>query len=244
MRKFGLIGKKLSHSFSASYFKSKFDKEQITDATYENIELENISEITEVFKLGYDGFNVTIPYKVSVIPYIPNLDPSAREIGAVNCIKHFNGQYIGFNTDWIGFKKSCLAFIGNDHCITNALILGDGGASKAVEFALKKMGIAYQIASRKSEYFNIHKLENADLRKFQLIINTTPVGMYPEINSCITLPYAKMDANIYLYDLIYNPEETLFLKKGKQSGAWIKNGLDMLILQAEEAWKIWNNLIE
>lgn len=241
MRKYGLIGKKLSHSFSSGYFRNKFESEKIFDAEYSNIEIEHISKIEEIFKEGFSGFNVTIPYKSLIIPYLSNLDNSAKEIGAVNCIKLLNDQYIGYNTDWLGFKESCLKFIGMEYSIKSALILGDGGASKAISYALKKLDISFQIASRKSEILNIHKLKNLELNKFQLIVNTTPVGMHPEIDECIELPYEKMDGRIYLYDLIYNPEETLFMKKGKNFGANTKNGYDMLILQAEESWKIWNS---
>ncbi|MEJ8757917.1 shikimate dehydrogenase [Pontibacter sp. H259] len=244
MRKFGLIGKKLGHSFSKRYFTEKFAKESITDAAYELYELASIAELPQLLKSEPElvGLNVTVPYKEAVIPYLDELDKAASGIGAVNTIKIINGKTKGYNTDYIGFRDSLERFYpvqqGN-----NALVLGTGGAAKAVCVALLNLGINYTILSRstKSDQLTYDALTPELLQKYKLIINTTPLGMYPAVETLPDLPYNALTPQHYLYDLVYNPEQTLFLQKGKAAGAQTINGLEMLIGQAEAAWKIWQN---
>ncbi len=239
MRKFGLIGKSLSHSFSPGYFKNKFELEGIKNASYENFELANIEEVKTLFENEIVGFNVTIPYKLEVMDYLVEVDAAAIEIGAVNCIKKTGIGYKGYNTDWLGFKNSLLPFIENNLDL-KALVLGYGGASKAVCYALDQIGIKYKIISRKSGYTDYDALTKEMIEMHTLIINTTSLGMYPQINDKPALPYDLIGAQHYLYDLIYNPEVTLFLQEGLNKKAKIKNGYAMLIGQAEESWRIWN----
>jgi shikimate dehydrogenase len=244
MKQFGLIGFPLSHSFSKGYFANKFQIENITDANYDVFPLENIENFTELCQhhKNFIGLNVTIPYKQQIIPFLDELDETSANIGAVNTIKFQNGKKTGFNTDAYGFEMSLKPLLQAQH--TNALILGTGGASKAVEYVLKKLGIKFQYVSRvKSEnaisYKELHTSFNLQLTT--LIINTTPIGMYPNINDAPDIPYQYISSKHLLYDLIYNPEETAFLKLGKQQGAQTKNGLEMLYLQAERSWQIWNS---
>lgn len=240
---YGLIGYPLSHSFSPGYFKAKFEQEGIT-ARYELFAIPSIDRYPDLLKHQPDlrGLNVTIPYKELVIPYIDELDSIAKEIGAVNCIYIKDKRSKGFNTDVTGFKQSLLPLLKPWH--RNALVLGTGGASLAVAYVLKELGIAYRFVSRHSRVEeNITYADlNADLvAAHQLIINTTPMGMYPDEQSCPDLAYDGIGEMHLLYDLIYNPGKTLFLTKGQQQGAAIKNGLEMLELQAEASWHIWNS---
>lgn len=242
MNQFGLIGYPLSHSFSKGYFAEKFSKENIKNANYETYPLQKI----EAFALlcqqhQFSGLNVTIPYKQSIIPFLDDLDDEAKKIGAVNTIQFKNNKKIGYNSDVFGFEKSLLPLLPKDH--QQALILGTGGASKAVEYVLKKLNIPFQYVSRIASataitYENINK-EIIDTHS--IIINTTPLGMYPNIDSAPPLPYNFITPKHLLYDLVYNPEETLFLKKGKEKNAILKNGLEMLYLQAERSWQIWQD---
>jgi shikimate dehydrogenase len=244
VRNFGLIGKNISYSFSAGYFSEKFQKEGISDCSYENFDLQAISEFPKLVqsKPNLIGLNVTIPYKEQVIPYLDELHETAAEIGAVNTIKITpKGRLIGYNTDYYGFKKSIEPFLKPTH--KQALILGTGGASKAVAYALKKLQIKNVFVSRTNHQ---NGLTYSDFTKnivdnHLLIINCTPLGTFPNVENKPDFPYQFLTPNHLLYDLIYNPAETAFLKMGKSKGASICNGLDMLIHQAEKAWEIWNS---
>lgn len=240
MRKFGLIGKSLGHSFSPDFFEAKFAKEGITDSTYSLCELENIEEFEALKSEGYSGWNVTIPYKESIIPYLDECHPDARAIGAVNTIVYRDGKYIGYNTDHIGFERSLLPFL--EPTDQKALILGTGGASKAVAYALKRRGIQYAFVSRTPEagQLSYDQLTSSVLPYVQMIINTTPVGMSPKSDAHPPLPFELIESTHFLVDLIYNPSETIFLQVGKAHGSRTLNGLNMLHHQAEESWKIWN----
>ncbi len=241
MDTFGLIGYPLTHSFSKNYFSEKFAKEHIP-AQYLNFELHAITQFSLITASNptIRGFNVTIPYKEQIIPYLDGLDSAAKEIGAVNCIQIQHGKKIGYNTDYIGFKKVLETRLQSP--INQALILGNGGASKAVQYALKQLSIPYQIISRSG----MNTYENTAKSVYELSklwIQTTPVGMYPNIDETLDLPYDCLSTKHILFDLIYNPPETRFLTYGKQYGAQIINGYEMLVFQAEEAWKIWNNIV-
>ena len=238
-RKYGLIGYPLSHSFSPSYFAKKFKEEGIEEVTYEAFPIEDIKKVEGLFESGISGLNVTIPYKEQVIPFLDDLDPTAKQIGAVNTIKNENGRWIGYNTDVYGFQKS-LSKILIEKSPKSALILGTGGASKAVVFALTNMGIDYSFVSRNRAYLQYNELSKRILDHHLLIINTTPLGMSPNINICPNIPYKYISSEHFCFDLVYNPEKTLFLNKAEACGATIKNGYEMLILQAEKSWQIWN----
>jgi shikimate dehydrogenase len=244
---YGLIGYPLEHSFSARYFAEKFEKESVSDCEYLNFPLEDINELKELIiqKENLKGLNVTIPYKEQVIPFLDHVDESAKKIAAVNTIKitreNESFQLYGFNTDIIGFRKSLLPFL--NHQVKKAIILGSGGAAKAVMHVLKNLEVEYTLVSRRYQYPFI-KYEDMDedlMESSKLIVNTTPLGTFPDIDACPPIPYEFLREGHILYDLVYNPHETLFLRKGKAMGAVIKNGLEMLELQAEASWKIWNS---
>ena len=244
----GLIGKSLSHSFSKSYLEEKFIKENKSDFVYSNFDLENLKSFPDiVLKNKLSGLNVTKPYKESIIPFLDELDMTAKEIGAVNCIKVSweNDQPFlkGYNTDYYGFAQSIKPFLEPMH--QKALILGTGGASKAVAFALKNVGVDfYYVTSgekKGSNYLHYSELNEYVLNAFKLIVNCTPLGMYPKIEACPDIPFQYITPDHLLYDLIYNPQETLFLQKGKAQGAVTINGLNMLKLQADKAWEIWHS---
>lgn len=244
MRQFGLIGYPLSHSFSKKYFSEKFQKENILACDYELFELSKLGDFKAWMNSVKDlkGLNVTIPYKQEVIPFLDRLDAKAKEIGAVNVIKkEASGEYVGYNSDYFGFKSSVIKFLGSAKP-QKALVLGTGGASKAVIVALKDLGIDCQYVSRVAGENSIGYEDVTPnlLLQYKLIVNTTPLGMHPMVDSCPPLPYECLDSSFYLYDLVYNPSETLFMKKGLGKGANVINGLDMLIFQAEKAWEIWN----
>lgn len=243
MKQYGLIGYPLSHSFSKGYFAQKFLNENINDSQYDIFPLENINDFKQLIETQkkLKGLNVTIPYKEKIIPFLDELDIEAKTIRAVNTIKFINGKKIGYNTDCYGFEMSLMPLLKSHH--THALILGSGGASKAVEYVLKKLGIAFQYVSRtKSENaITYDELNTFNIQHSTLIINTTPIGMYPNIDAEPNLPYQFITSKHLLYDLVYNPAETLFLKNGKENGAQTKNGLEMLHLQAERSWQIWNS---
>lgn len=242
MRLFGLIGYPLSHSFSKKYFAEKFEKEGIVECRYENFPIQSIDELPALLKQHPDleGLNVTIPYKEQVLPFLNEKNDIVEQINACNCITISNGKLKGYNTDVAGFELSLQPKLQPWH--KRALILGTGGASKAVEFVLEKKGISYQYISRMpgKDRITYDKLTPLEMVKNTLIINTTPVGMYPAVNEAPPIPYEGLNDAHYLFDLVYNPEKTLFLQKGEERGAAIKNGQDMLIIQAEESWKIWN----
>ena len=238
MRTFGLIGKTLSHSFSEGYFNKKFLKEDINDAKYINFELNNISELTDLIsKMKFSGLNVTIPYKESVIPFLDELTPQAKAIGAVNTIQFKDNKLIGHNTDTIGFSQSIYPLLNERN---KALILGNGGASKAIQYALKTLNIEYKIVSRKSS-FDYSDISIKAIGYYDIIINTTPLGTYPKTSDFPQIPYKELNKNQLLFDLIYNPIESTFLRFGKTKNCSIKNGLEMLEIQAESSWNIWNS---
>ena len=238
MKTYGLIGKNISYSFSRNYFNNKFNNEDISNCQYINFDVDNLSKLNNIFNTENHGFNVTIPYKEAIIPYLDSLDFHAEKIGAVNTINIENGKKIGFNTDWIGFKKSIEPLLKPHH--TKALILGTGGASKAVIYALDQLQIETLIVSRNGKT-SYEDLSEEIVQNHTIIINCTPVGTFPNVDSAPEIPYNFITKNHLAFDLIYNPAETLFLKKCKEKGAVVKNGLEMLEIQAEESWKIWNS---
>lgn len=240
MRKFGLIGEKLGHSFSKSFFSDYFTKNGI-DASYENIELKDIESIQNVFNEDYAGFNVTIPYKEKIVPFLDELDEVVQEIRSVNVVKQTANGWKGYNSDVYGFHQMIKPFLTNKH--EKALIFGTGGASKAVQYVLEKIGIEVYFVSQnpKEGQFSYDDLNEFMISQFKLLVNTTPVGMYPNSEACLNIPYQGITNEHLLVDLIYNPEETVFLKKGKEKGATILNGNTMLKQQALKSWEIWNS---
>lgn len=244
MRQFGLIGYPLSHSFSQKFFTDKFREEHIADCVYENFPLENIDALRAVLESNPQlaGLNVTIPYKEKVIPYLHHQSDVVKQIGACNCIKIVNGELHGYNTDVTGFENSLRPLLEAHH--RKALVLGTGGAAKAIHFVMEKLGIIFLEVSRNpfsGRQISYEQLTPELLEQHTLIINTTPVGMYPHVNECPPLPYEALTPRHYLFDLVYNPVKTQFLQKGEEQGAVTKNGGDMLVIQAEESWKIWNS---
>jgi shikimate dehydrogenase len=243
VRKFGLIGYPLGHSFSANYFSRKFREAQITDCSYTNFELKDIRELETVLKdPELCGFNVTIPYKEAVIPYLDTLDPVVRQTGACNCVRIRDGALQGFNTDVAGFEYSLKEKWEPED--RKALILGTGGSSKAVAYVLQKMDIRYLYVSRTAagpDQLRYTDLDERLIREHTLIINCTPLGMYPQTQAAPPVPYQYLGPAHYLFDLIYNPPETTFLREGKARGARTKNGEDMLKIQADASWDIWND---
>lgn len=259
MKKFGLIGYPLSHSFSQKFFTEKFEKEGYEDYEYEIFPIQNLSDLPELIKANPDlcGLNVTVPHKIGVIYYLDKLDPAAKAIDAVNCIKivnqhpveaFFSGELSslqvrleGYNTDAYGFETSLKPLLKKHH--TKALILGAGGAARAVAYVLHKLGISFKHVSRRSikKQLSYQQLNADIISDNPLIINTTPVGTYPNVEACPDIPYESLTSKHLLYDLVYNPEETEFLRRGKEHGAAVKNGLEMLHLQAEKSWEIWNS---
>jgi shikimate dehydrogenase len=241
MRIFGLIGKQLDHSYSKNYFKKKFNNEKIADASYENFSLTNIKDFKDLIQQYiFTGINVTTPFKKSIIPYLDELSPEVNLIGATNTILFSEGKTIGFNTDIYGFQKSITPFLENT--MERALILGTGGASMAVAHVLDKIGIDCLFVSRNPDknQMSYNEVNNQVIKHHLLIVNTTPLGMYPKIDSYPKIPYEELTEKHLLVDLVYNPEESLFLKKGKEKKSRILNGHSMLIHQAEESWRIWN----
>ncbi|MBO5956811.1 MAG: shikimate dehydrogenase [Bacteroidales bacterium] len=252
---FGLLGKSLGHSFSKDYFTKKFSMLNLNHI-YQNIELENIADIIPFVKehKNLKGFNVTVPYKEEIIPFLDEIDPIAKEVSAVNTVKIYeDGMLKGFNTDVIGFGKlleeSQSRRVAESPSVNEALILGSGGASKAVQYVLRKENIPFRIASRGLELgvrnqelgVSYGVINSTGFSPYSIIINTTPVGMFPNVNECLELPYSSIEARHVFIDLIYNPEETLFLKKARLKGASTFNGMTMLYEQAEASWRIWNS---
>lgn len=240
--RFGLLGKDISYSFSRGYFSTKFSELELPTYSYENFDLQNISEFTEVLKntSNLAGLNVTIPYKEAIIPYLTGLEPSALEIGAVNTIKISPSGLKGFNTDAYGFQTSIEPYLKKHH--NKALILGTGGASKAIAYVLNQLGIDFTFVSRtgKNNGYTYERLDQKIMESHSLIINCSPLGTFPNILEKPKLPYAYITQKHLLFDLIYNPEKTAFLAHGEEKGATVLNGLRMLELQAEKAWEIWN----
>lgn len=243
---FGLIGATVSHSFSKAYFDEKFFREGLRDYHYELFPLQNITEIESLLKdtKGLSGLNVTIPYKEQVIKYLDEVDGFAKKIGAVNVIKVKDGKLKGFNTDSDAFFETIEKWLPEKNTM-KALVLGTGGSSKAVQEALKKLNIEYQLVSRDAKkgiisYADVDKNPTI-LKESKLIINTTPLGMSPNTEAMPAINFEHIGEEHYVYDLIYNPARTMFLQKAEMSGAKIKNGLEMLHVQAEKSWTIWNN---
>jgi shikimate dehydrogenase len=242
MRLFGLIGYPLSHSFSKRYFSEKFEKESIADCKYELFSIPSIDDFRNILDHHPDlnGINVTIPYKEQVLSFLNEADETVKKIKACNCISIKNGKLKGYNTDVTGFEKSLRERLQPHH--TKALILGSGGAAKAVEFVMQKLDIEYKNVSRKPSVHNYsyEQLTPDLIKDHTLIINTTPLGTYPAVNEAPPVPYGAITSRHYLFDVVYNPEKSLFLQKGEEKGAAIKNGYDWLVIQAEESWRIWN----
>ena len=245
MRQFGLIGRTLQHSFSQTYFTQKFYSQRLAEHRYDLFELATVGELPALLAAHPDlaGLNVTIPYKETVVTYLDELAGSARRVGAVNVIERLpDGRLRGHNTDMVGFRESLRQFFPATPT-ARALVLGAGGAAKAVTVALNDLGIAHWSVTRDplGPGLTYDDLTPQVLAAHPLIINTTPLGTFPLVEECPRLPYEALTAQHYLYDLVYNPTETLFMAKGRAAGAQVKNGFEMLCLQAEAAWEIWNS---
>lgn len=242
MRIFGLIGYPLGHSFSKKYFEEKFVREGITDVAFENFAIPSINQFPDLWKQHPDlrGLAVTIPYKQQVLAYLDELSPEVAAMQACNCIQHKAGKLIGYNTDIIGFEQSLLPYLKPEH--THALILGTGGAAAGVAFVLRRLGIRYQFVSRNPEvnHLGYTQLDAAQMDNHKLIINTTPLGTFPSVDTCVPIPYQYLTNQHHCFDLVYNPAETLFMQKARAQGASVQNGYDMLTIQAEANWRIWN----
>jgi shikimate dehydrogenase len=244
MRLFGLLGYPLTHSFSQKYFTEKFQQLGISDTAYENFSIPDIQELKQILSSRKDlqGFNITIPYKKAVLDFLQEVSDPVKKMGACNCVKIVDGKLKGYNTDVVGFQRSLEPFLKPHH--QKALILGTGGASAAVEYVFQQLQIPYLFVSRtaSSNAISYQDISEEIIETHQLIINTSPLGMYPNLDVCPAIPYQYLTAQHHLFDLIYNPTETKFLSLGKQHGATIQNGFEMLILQAEESWRIWNEI--
>lgn len=244
MKLYGLIGKSLTHSFSKGYFAEKFAAKGISDCAYESFELPNVEALQGLLETHPElyGLNVTIPYKELVLPFLHEQTDVVKAIGACNCIKIENGKLTGYNTDAPGFKATLEPRLQPQH--NHALVFGSGGASKAIQFVLEELGIAYKVVSRKEVegQLGYEDVDDVVLEKHKLLINTTPLGMYPNVDNDPPIPYEYLTAEHFLYDVIYNPAETRFLRKGRERGAATCNGHEMLINQAEESWRIWNEV--
>lgn len=245
MRRYGLIGYPLGHSFSKDWFAEKFIRNAITDARYDNFPLDNIEKLIGLLAANPDiqGLNVTAPYKESVMKYLDDTDDTAQEIGAVNCIVIRNGNLKGYNTDWSAFSESLLELIGNNR--PKALLLGTGGAAKAAGYTLRRLGIDYLSVSRtsrdKKDVITYGDITPEIINAHKLIINATPLGTYPETGNCPPIPYESLTTEHKLYDMVYNPPCTEFMKRGKQQDSAVINGLRMLELQAEKSWELFNS---
>lgn len=244
MKLYGLIGYPLGHSFSKLYFTEKFERENITDCFFEAFPIDSINQFPALLKNNpsLKGLSVTIPYKEQVLQYVDEISDEVEAIGATNSIKISKGKLTAYNTDIVGFEKSFIKLLKPHHA--KALVLGTGGASKAVQYVLGKLKIEFLVVTRKKKNINqviYEELDETIMDKYTVIINCSPVGMFPSENLAPAIPYSLISDSHYLYDLVYKPSETLFLKKGKESGAVVQNGYEMLLIQAEESWRIWNN---
>jgi shikimate dehydrogenase len=242
MKLYGLIGHPVSHSFSKDFFDAKFEQEKLSDCEYQLMDLSSIRDVVALKnKLQLCGFNITIPYKQSIIPYLDSISEEAQKIGAVNTVKVVDGKWMGYNTDVNGFEKSLLPLL--QPSIKKALVLGSGGAYLAVKYVLEKLNIKCSMVSRTSHeaLYRYENISKSVLSDHQLIINTTPVGMFPNQNHVPEIPFHLLTPNHVVYDLIYNPEITLLISNASFNGCYTKNGLEMLKIQAEESWKIWNS---
>ena len=241
MKQYGLIGKSLSHSFSPLFFKQFFEKNNIS-AEYKKYEIQSIEEVKELLSQKNAGYNVTIPYKESILPFLDEIDPTAKEIGAVNTIVFKNNKSIGYNTDAFGFKQSIKPFLTNKH--DSALIFGTGGAAKAVAFVLKEIGIKVLYVSRQANgiknHFAYTDVNENMISACKLLVNCTPLGMSPQTKTSVDIPFEALGKEHLVIDLIYNPEKTLFLERAQKQQATILNGASMLKEQAMESWRLWN----
>ena len=244
MRKFGLIGLPLTHSFSPDYFKTKFESLHVQDAVYQAYPLPNLNEFRSWFMAQeLVGVNVTAPYKLEILPFLDALDPAAAAVGSVNCIARENTQLVGYNTDVEGFARSIVPFVENK--FDRALIIGTGGASKAAAHALQAWGMSVFFLTRTphaSNHLSYSELSEQNIGFFPLIINCSPIGTYPDVDACPDLPYQALTPSHFLYDMVYNPAQSLFLKRGQIQGALTMNGLKMLQIQADLSWEIWNKV--
>ncbi|WP_372775486.1 shikimate dehydrogenase [Mangrovibacterium sp.] len=249
MKTYGLIGYRLGYSFSKGFFTEKFEKENLKEHEYVNFELDKIDEFPSIFEKNdhIGGLNCTIPYKQQLIPFMDEIDAEAAKVGAINTVKIIHSEtgtkLKGFNTDIYGFENSLKPMLGEKH--KKALILGTGGASKAIKYILEKLGLSYVSATIedevKADEVRYEQIDEALLQECLVVINATPLGTSPNIDTCPNIPYEFLTPDHVLFDLVYNPEETLFMKKGKAQGATVKNGLEMLHLQAIKSWEIWNS---
>lgn len=241
MIRYGLIGRTLKHSFSKTYFTKKFEESGLPDCVYDNFELESIEAFPDLFTrhAALKGLNVTIPYKEEVLPYLTGMNDVVKEIGACNCIKVEGSELVGYNTDVVGFRNSLEPQLKPHH--NKALILGTGGAAKAIQYVLRQLNIEFVIISRhpNAGVIGYEDVDEELLSEHRLIINTTPLGMYPKVDTSPSIPYHLITPEHFLFDIVYNPETTVFLAEGQKRGAQIANGYEMLIGQAEESWRIW-----
>jgi shikimate dehydrogenase len=241
MRGFGLIGYPLTHSFSKKYFEQKFREQNLADCRYDLFELSALDQLEKLLQdhPGLVGLNVTIPYKKEILKFLNATDQIPARIHACNCIRIENGKLTGYNTDITGFERSFVPLLKSHHA--NALVLGSGGSAEAVCYVLKKMGVNYRMVSHTGKTdLSYQDLDKKILEEHLILINTTPLGMFPNMDECPAIPYEFISSKHLLFDLVYNPAKTLFLRKGEERGAAIKNGEEMLRIQAEESWKIWN----
>ncbi len=244
MAAYGIIGYPLTHSFSKQYFTEKIEREGIADATFHSFPLTAIKDFPALLKANplLKGLSVTIPYKETVLQYINHLSAEVGQIGAANCIKISRNELTAYNTDIIGFEETFVKNLKPSH--KKALVLGTGGASKAVQYVLKKLGIVFLVVSRNGnkgdDFIQYDQITNDIIQEYNIIINATPLGMSPGDDTCPDIPYSLLTTDHYLYDLVYRPAKTLFLQKGEEHGSVINNGYEMLIIQAEANWKIWN----
>ena len=237
-KNYGLIGTKLKHSFSKNYFERKFKSLNYKNHSYKNFEINNLNSLRELIsKNNLSGLNVTIPFKEQILKYVDDLDDSAENIGSINTIKVNKNKITGFNTDADGFEKSFKPLIENRN---SAIILGNGGASKAIQYVLTKNKINFKVISRSGE-IKYENLSNLDIVKNLIIINATPIGMYPDVHSFPKIPYDLLSEKHLVYDLVYNPKETVFLQKARKQKCKVTNGYQMLLNQADLSWKIWEN---
>ena len=243
MKRYGLIGYPLTHSLSEQYFTQKFIQEGIKDCVYERFSMPSIDDLHEILNSHLDlrGFNITIPYKKEVLAFLTERSKAVEEVGACNCVKIESGKLIGYNTDVIGFENSLIPFLKPIH--NRALVLGTGGAALAIVYVLQKLGIEFSYVSRTATIgqFSYNDLDASVMASHTLIINTTPLGMFPNIEDCPAIPYHLLTPEHHLFDLTYNPAASTFLTKGKQMGTTIQNGQQMFVEQAEQSWRIWNS---
>lgn len=244
MKTYGLVGRNLSHSYSQDYFTKKFKQDEIADVRYEVFEMDTLAGLRDLIdRENVQGLNVTIPFKEKILNYLDDLDDTVKKIGAANTIRIGDGKLIGYNTDVSGFRQSMEPFLRKRERFS-ALVIGTGGAAKAVSYVLRELDIQHYFVSREPSFMNELSYEQISagmLNTHHLIINASPQGMYPYNDTYPDIPYQHITKEHILYDLVYNPEETAFMKKGREQGAWAVNGLKMLHLQAEESWRIWNN---